>query len=55
MKLTLEFKLNETLVFIEKNGQEIKLNDLDISDLKTLLHRLPEVRTYFERQYRKLV
>lgn len=55
MKLILEFKLKETLVSVQKNGKEIKLADLDISDLKTILHRLPEVRTDFERQYRKLV
>lgn len=55
MKLILEFKLNETLVSVQKNGKEIKLSELEISDLKILLHRLPEVRTHFERQYRKLV
>lgn len=55
MKLTLDFKIDKTEVIIEKDGKEIPMNELNVSDLRVFLHRLPEVRIEFERMYRKLV
>lgn len=55
MKLIVTFNGNEISVSVEKGGNFIPLENLKIADLQILLRNLPEIRTYFERQYRKLV
>lgn len=55
MKLIVTFNGKEITVCVEKDGKFIPLENLEINDLHILLRNLPGIRTYFERQYRKLV
>ena len=55
LKLELDFKIDKTELHIYKDGKPVDVRELEVGDMKTLLHRLPEVSLGFERIYRQMV
>ena len=55
LKLELDFKIDKTEIQIFKDGKPVEISELEVGDVRTFLHRLPEVRLDFERRYRQMV
>lgn len=57
-ELTITIKIkgdNDAQLWISKNGKNIGIERLKLTDLRQALNWLPKIRLSFERRYRQLV